>query len=120
MLSIFPSLFMLQGFGPFFLRLTIGLIFILWGRSKFKQGSKSMRQKQIGGLEFVVGILLILGYLTQPAALAAIIILAWRLVGKIKAKAFFTDGVNYYFILLIIAFSLLLMGPGFLAFDYPL
>jgi hypothetical protein len=118
MLSIFPSLLMLEGLAPFFLRLTLGIILILWAKSRFKQ--ESMRDKQIGGIEFIIAVFLIVGYATQLAALAALLLLGIRLVYKIKEKAFFTNGVNYYFILFIIALSLLLTGPGFFAFDLPI
>ncbi len=119
MLSIFPTLLMLDGFAPLLLRLTLGIVFMLWARDKVRQKS-SLKNKQIGVIEIIIGILLIIGYITQIAALAAVILLGIRLIQKIKDKAFFTDGVNYYFILFMIALSLLLTGPGFIAFDLPL
>jgi uncharacterized membrane protein YphA (DoxX/SURF4 family) len=117
MLSLFPSLLALEGFAPFLLRLTLSAVFLVWAAQKRKGGS---RDKQIAVLDLIVGILLIIGYLTQLAALVASIMLAVGLVKKIKNKKFLTDGVNYYLILLIIAITLLLTGPGFIAFDLPL
>ena len=120
MLSIFPTLLMLQGFAPLLLRLTLGIIFLMWGKKSFKQNNPNMRAKQIGAIELVLGIFLIIGYLTQLAALGSVILLGILLVQKIRSKAFFTDGVNYYFILFIIAIVILISGSGFIAFDLPL
>ena len=52
------------------------------------------------------------------SALSVIIVV--KLSKKVKDRAFLTDGVNYYIILLVLAISLLFSGPGFLAFDLPL
>lgn len=129
MLSIFPSLLMLQQFSPLLLRLTLGIIFILWGYREWKKrgsgnGGSSVIGK--GGVviysmcEMLLGLLLVIGLFTQFAALVSAIIFIRKLVGKIANKAFFTDGVNYYFILLIISICLLISGPGLFAFDLPL
>lgn len=119
MLSIFPNLFFLEGFAPLFLRLTLGAVFILWAYGAFKK-SGSYFKPLIAILEGVIGIFLVLGFLTQIAALVSAILLAVRLGHKIKQKAFFTDGINYYFILFIISVCLILTGPGFFAADLPL
>ncbi len=118
MLSIFPTLLAFEGFAPVLLRLTLGAVFIVWAQQKRKSGNA--RNKQVAAIDLVVGVLLIVGYLTQVAALAAMIMLGIGIFPKIQKKAFLTDGVNYYLILFIIALTLLLTGPGFLAFDLPL
>lgn len=120
MLSIFPSLLYFQSLTPLLLRLTLGIVFVMWAREKFKQSNKNTREKQIGGVELVIGVFLIIGYLTQLAALASVILLGVRLTRKIKEKKFFTDGVNYYFILFMIAVCILISGSGVIAFDLPL
>ena len=123
MLSIFPSLLILGGFAPPLLRLTLGTIFLFWSYKAFsqkKQGARDSSTTILSILEGLAGILLILGLFTQLAALVCIIILGSRLLKKIQEKAFFTDGVNYYFILFIIAVSILLTGPGFIGLDHPL
>ena len=119
MLSIFPSLLAFEGFAPLLLRLVLGAIFIFWayGKLKKRDGSKEIA---LGGLEAIIGISLVLGFLTQISALIAAIIFLIRIVQKIGSKAFLTDGINYYFILFIISVCLLFTGAGFIAFDLPL
>ncbi len=119
MLSIFPTLLTYQLFAPFLIRITLGAIFIYWGWTTFRK-PVSTREKAVSIIEAVVGILFVIGFWTQIAALAAIIDLIIRLAGKVKAKAFLTNGVNYYLVLLVLAVSLLVSGAGFLAFDLPL
>lgn len=119
MFSLFPNLLALEGFAPFLLRLTIGAVFALWAYGKLKKRASS-QDTGLGVVEAIIALGLILGSYTQLAALAAAVILGARLVQKIQKKAFLTDGINYYLILFIISVTLLLTGPGFLAFDLPL
>ena len=119
MLSIFPDALAFQGFAPMLLRLVLGAVMFFWGYTKLRQkGNK--KEVAFGAIDGVVGIFLIVGILTQVASLIAVIILGGRLWKKIEQKAFLTDGVNYYLILLVIALSLILTGPGYFAFDLPL
>src|SRR3989344_6109374 len=127
MLSLFPSLLAFQEVSPFLLRLTLGIIFIFWAYEKLKgkntkQNSNNNDKNTInnifsGILEVIIGILFIVGLFIQFASLIAIIVFLLRIIVKIKEKSFMTDGVNYYFILLIISLSLLVTGPGLFAFD---
>jgi uncharacterized membrane protein YphA (DoxX/SURF4 family) len=119
MLSLFPSLLSFDPLAPFLLRLTLAAILIHWayGHIKYKKQAGAVA---IGLIEGVIGILFVIGLFTQLAALVAIVLLPIKLIQKIKAGALFTDGVNYYFIVLIIAVSLLFMGPGAYSFDLPL
>ncbi len=123
MFSIFPPLLSYQLFAPLLLRVTLGIIFIIWSRDKFKKRITKIglnKETSIATLEGIIGIFLIVGFLTQVVALASAIILGKRLFSKIRSKAFFTDGVNYYFILFIISICLIFTGAGFIAFDLPL
>jgi uncharacterized membrane protein YphA (DoxX/SURF4 family) len=79
-----------------------------------------MDQKAIGIIEGVAGILLVIGLWTQVAALVVFVDLVIRLVERIMKKAFLTDGVNYYLVLLVMAISLMVTGAGWIAFDLPL
>ncbi len=117
MFSFFPPLLAFSGFAALLLRVTLGVIFFLWGREKYRSvdGNKSYAI-----LEMLIGILLAIGYMTQFAAFIALLILGKRLIGKIKHKALFTNGINYYFILFIISLSLIFTGAGYIAFDLPL
>lgn len=119
MLSLFPSLFTYELVAPLLLRLTLGAILIFWSYGKLKE-RRSVRANTISIIEGIAGILLVIGLFTQLAALAAAIILIVYLFKKFKAKSLFTDGVNYYFVLLIISLSVLVLGPGIFAFDLPL
>lgn len=119
MLSIFPSLLSFEPLAPFVLRVLLGIILVYWSYGRIKNHA-SWQKASLGFIEGIVGILLIAGFLTQLAALVAAIIFLVKVIRKIMAMAFLTDGVNYYFILLIISLSLLISGPGALSFDLPL
>lgn len=123
MLSIFPSLLSWQLLSPLIIRLTLASVFIFWSYrsiSKYKKEVQSTNQKVIRLIESVCGLLLIVGLWTQLVTLIIIIDLVIRLYKKYTDKALFTDGINYYLILLVLAISLLLTGPGLIAFDLAL
>ena len=119
-LSLFPSLLSFGLFGPILLRLTLGVVIFFWGYKGVKSAATNPQKIAFAVLDIVVGALLVVGLFTQLGALIAAVILAVKLVNKARAKALFTDGVNYYFILFIIAVSLVFTGAGFFAFDLPL
>lgn len=119
MLSAFPSLLSWSQVSPLILRVALGIILLYWTYKTFKQ-SGSMNTKIVSAFEGVAGILLILGLWTQIAALFVIIEMLVHLGNKIRSRAFLTDGVNYYLLILVIAVSLIVTGPGLLAFDLPL
>lgn len=119
MFSIFPPLLSFSGLSPLLLRLTLGLVMLFWAFNKFK-AHKTGGITAVSIIEALVGISLFVGFMTQVAAFISAIILGIRLVKKIRNRAFFTDGVNYYFILFVIAISLIFTGAGFIAFDLPL
>ena len=113
-LSLFPYLLSFQLAAPLLLRLTLGIILGHWAYKHFRTN------RTCAIIEGIVAILFIIGLYTQLAALVTAIAFIVFMVKKVKAKAFFTDGINYYFILFIIALSLLVTGPGLFAFDMPL
>lgn len=133
MLSIFPQLLDFQFFGPLFLRLILGVVFVVHGYPKlFKSfGSTANFFESIGvrpgkfwalvvGLtEFVGGIFLVAGFLVQLVALAAVIDMAVA-IWKVKWKQGLVNGYEFELTLLIIALSLLVLGPGAFAIDLPL
>lgn len=134
MLSIFPSLFNFSFFAPTILRLATALVFISVGYQKTftkkiewvahfeSAGIKSAEQiiLVVGILELVAGGLLLLGIFTQPAALLLAIISLAYIILKIKKPTALPNKVSFYLLLLAINLSLLLTGPGALAFDWPL
>ncbi len=133
MLSIFPQLLDLQFFGPLFLRLILGAIFIVHGYPKlFKNFAGTVQFFEsigirpakfwvvaVGLTEFVGGIFLIAGFLVQLVALAAIVDMAVA-IWKVGRKRGFVGGYEFELSLLVIALSLLVLGPGAYAIDFPL
>jgi uncharacterized membrane protein YphA (DoxX/SURF4 family) len=119
MYSVFPHLLPLADLTPFLLRILLGIIFLEWSYRKFKNKA-STKNTTIAISEGTIGIFFFIGFLTQLAALIAVALLGTKLISKIRAKAFLTDGVNYYLILFIISLCLLFSGAGFMAFDLPL
>ncbi len=105
MLSLWPNLFAFQLVAPLLLRLALG-------GSLFALYFSSWRNAR-GIVGLLVGIFIFIGLFTQPAALAASLLLleeGWS--NRHSRLAIFP--------LLTIALSLLVLGPGFLAFDWPL
>ncbi len=115
--SLFFQLLAWNQLSPFLIRLALGAVLLHWSYRALKARGGSGRAKTVGALEGIVGILLVIGLWTQAAALVAAIDLLVRIGERISKKAFLTDGVNYYLILLILALSLLVTGPGFFARD---
>ena len=120
MLSVFPYFLTYSAIGTFLIRIILGLVLLHWTYVAWKKSSKTAGTKGLSLIEGIVGLLLIIGLWTQVAALIAIVDLIIRVGHKISKKAFLTDGVNYYLILLVLAISLFFTGAGFWAFDYPL
>jgi uncharacterized membrane protein YphA (DoxX/SURF4 family) len=119
MLSIFPTLLAYENIAPFLLRLTLGVIFIYWSYGKLKTRTNS-KEVFWGSLELGIGVLFIVGFLTQLVASISALMLVFHLIEKIKQKALFSNGINYYFILFVISLSILITGAGSFAFDLPL
>ncbi|MDE1975494.1 MAG: hypothetical protein KGI49_03235 [Patescibacteria group bacterium] len=119
-LSLFPSLFTWELASPFLIRLVLAAVLLHWAYRELRNPVATIHAKGLCIIEGIAGILLLIGLYAQGAALVAAIDLLVRLMGRVAKKSFLTDGVNYYLILLILAVSLMLTGPGFLAFDLPL
>ncbi|MEI6396578.1 MAG: hypothetical protein WCO48_00675 [Candidatus Taylorbacteria bacterium] len=117
MLSLFPTLLSWSQVSPLILRIILGAVFLHWAYKALKHRPISNNKKIVALIEFLTGALLILGLWTQAAAIAAGINLIIRLAERMQKKAFLTDGVNYYLILLVLALSLLITGPGIWAKD---
>lgn len=120
MLSVFPYLLSFQSLSPFIIRLTLGGVFLYWSFKTFSKKRLDAQTKAIGLIESLASLLLVVGLWTQIASFIIIVDLVSRLYFKFKNKQLFSDGVNYYFILLVLAISLLFSGAGFLAFDLAL
>lgn len=133
MLSLFPQLLDFQFYGPLFLRLALGAIFLVHGWQKLS-GDKSGFAGYLESLkfrpgkfwvwlvtlvEFLGGIALIFGLFTQLAAfiLAAefLVILFW-----FKRGEKFAGGWEFDFLIFMSLLALIVLGPGAWALDLPL
>jgi hypothetical protein len=119
MLSIFPPLLAFSGFSALLLRLMLGVVLVLWSQKEYKK-SGIERSVCASVIQGILGVFLIIGFLTQVSAFFTSIFLGFKLFKKIQAKAFLTDGLNYYLILFIISVSLIFTGAGYIALDLPL
>src|SRR3954471_21517064 len=118
MLSLFPVLLSYQQLSPFLIRLVLAGIMIYWSYSGIRHNTGSKRILDAG--QGIVGIFILIGLWTQAAAGLAALGFLVCIVGKIRDRKFLTDGVNYMLLLLIMAISLMLTGPGWWAYDMPL
>lgn len=137
MLNVFPDLLFLQLISPFLIRVTVGIMLFWIGysyifkdretvisqvSSKFpKLGSFSV---WFGGIfEMITGIFLIVGFLTQIAAIAGVLIA----IDALSAKFLYKDldktikySKMFYILIFITSLSLLFSGAGAFAIDLPL
>lgn len=137
MLNTFPNLLFLGLLSPFLIRITVGVVFIWIGYSylfkdreivleqlkkRWPKGASSFMY--FGGIfEIITGIFLFVGFLTQIASIAGILIALDALFVKIFYKDL--DLVTkynklFYILLFITSLSLLFSGAGAFAFDLPL
>jgi uncharacterized membrane protein YphA (DoxX/SURF4 family) len=133
MLSLFPEFFTYQQIAPFLLRLVLAAIFLGSGYSKlFKTfsettrvfNSKGIRPAKfwtglVGSVEFASGIMFILGFLTQLAAILTAAIMAIAIL-KVKRKEKFLGGYDFELLILVCSLALILLGPGIFSIDTPL
>lgn len=114
-LSIFPRLLDWQFYGPTLLRLALGAIVLAHGWQKLS-GDKT---QLAGWVEFLGGILLVIGLWTQLAALILaiefLVIIFWIQRGKP-----FIGGREFDFLILFTLLSILVLGPGAWSIDLPL
>ena len=135
MLSVFPDLLFLDPLAPFFLRVTVGIIFLLMGynhltRERREGLASDLRLKwgatgtffiwYLGIFEVITGLFLIIGFLTQIAAIVGGVITLKLLYGRKKYPKIAPQGSSFYIILFVICLSLLLTGAGAFAIDLPL
>lgn len=134
MLNPFPDLLNFSFFAPFILRVVVGLVFfdlgVLLFRSEKERWSISLATlkipnpklalKILGSLEIALGIMLIIGYYTQLAALVLAIIAFIATYIEYKDPTVLKRNLVFYMLLLAILLSLLLTGAGAFAIDLPL
>lgn len=114
MLSLFPELLFLSPFAAFFIRLSLAAVFALSAYRRL-QGASSLI-KTFGAIDAIIALMLLVGFYTQIAAIAAFVCLAYWLI-KPDVRPFPTSAIV---LALVMALTLLLTGPGPFAFDLPL
>src|SRR3989344_4999136 len=134
MLNPFPDLLMYSLFGPFILRVVIGLIFLDLGFLKFRsEKERWLASFETLGLhpadlflplyallQIVGGLLLLAGLWTQVAALVFAIFSGIELYIEWQAREILKRDIVFYVLILAISMSLLLTGAGAYAIDIPL
>ena len=134
MVTLFPQLLDWGFFGPTLLRVAAGvfLLSLAWRHLHNNRAAAlaaltsrlgtlaSFGVWYMGLLELLAGASLLVGFLTQLGALAAIIVSLQMLYLRRYAPEHFSHHNAVYLFLIAIALSLLVLGPGALAFDLPL
>ena len=133
MLNVFQSLLTFQLAAPFILRVTIGLIFLKFGyqtlknrreKAEFVEGlglkPGSLFVWILGILEIIAGGFLLIGFLTQTAALFAALTSLTAMILKKKHASSTKCSGGFLILIILISISLLFTGAGFLAIDLPL
>lgn len=134
MLNPFPDLLIYSMLAPFILRVVLGFIFVDLGLLIFK-GEKGrwlaslealkipnpqLTVKIIGGVEFLGGLLLLVGFYTQVVVLVLAVLTFAETYIEYKEPAILKRNLVFYVLLLAILLSLLLSGAGAFAVDLPL
>jgi uncharacterized membrane protein YphA (DoxX/SURF4 family) len=134
MLNPFPELLMYSFFGPFILRVLLGLIFLDLGVLKLRgEKERWLTSFETLGLhpadlfvplyallQITGGLLLLIGLWTQVAALAFAIFTGIELYIEWKARDILKRDMVFYLLIFVISLSLLLTGAGAYAIDIPL
>ena len=133
-LNVFPNLLTYSELAPFILRLVVGIIFLELGylklgkeKSAWDMFFQTIHFKPsyvfvalLAIVEIVSGAFLVVGYLTQIAALVMAIILFAEAYVELRDGTLLKRDIVFYTLLLVICVSLLLTGAGAFAFDLPL
>ncbi len=108
--------------GPLIIRVVLGVTLAYFGYRKMidRGESSGSNSRTYGAVEMVVAVFLVIGLYTEIAALLNVVILSIKLVLKAKEDKLFSDGVNYYILLLAMATSLIFTGGGMWALDMML
>lgn len=134
MLSIFPGLLPYGLLSATIIRITIGLVILIFGIltlfSKREKISKKLMSRgyplanfipwPVGIVQCITGGFLIIGFLTQVAAIVvAYLFIDLMLIDK-GGEKIFKQGNLFYIVMILISLSLLFSGAGAFAVDLPL
>ncbi len=132
MLSIFPQLFFLTPLAIALLRVAAGVVFLCaaWmlvkGRAELSQitfiviGSGSWIPLLAAAVNLGLGVLLVVGFYTQAAAIVGALLSLKALVWHRRYPRFFPLGGTAYALIAVISLALIATGAGAFAFDLPL
>ena len=134
MLNTFPELLTFSFFVPTILRIVAGLIFAYFGWLKLGRDkqSKIIFFETIGFkpavfwlwliavIEIVVGVMIVIGFLTQISAIIASIIMLTSIIIKLWKPNSLPNSTEFYIIFFVVFLSLIFTGAGGFAFDLPL
>ncbi|MEN9561465.1 MAG: hypothetical protein RIQ56_738 [Candidatus Parcubacteria bacterium] len=111
MLSLFPFALSFAVFAPLLLRIALAATLLIASQEHF---AGNMYKRGLAIIEFAASIFLILGLWTQPAAGVSVLIIASWLFGNSPYPK------STVLLAMVIACSLIILGPGKIAFDLPL
>ena len=114
-LAVFPRLLDFGFIAPLILRLVVAIFILSLARERYKKPNVWFTI-----LATIFGILLVVGLYTQITAVVAIILIKFDFWNLKKVGGMSRDKIMLYTTMSIILLSLLVTGPGFLAFDLPL
>ena len=134
MLNTFPQLLAYGLLAPVLLRTALGLFFILSGyeklslhREHFVSVFHTLRFPfplvwvwGIGIIEFIGGLLFLIGLFTQITAILLSLILVLEIFIKLRNPTLIKKGFWFCFLSLAVTISLVFSGAGFFSLDLPL
>lgn len=134
MLNIFPDLLTYGLVSATLLRVIVGFVLIRFGFSTLLKNKRLAMEKLVenkypspglmvwvlGILKIITGAFLIMGLLTQGAALVAAYIFVNLLIIDDTDDRIFGQTPLFYLVMIVISISLLFSGAGFFAIDLPL
>ncbi len=109
--SLFPALLTFSFFAPLLLRIGVAAVFFGIAQSSWK--ARKLEGSAVG----VLGILFLVGAFTQAAAVASLLYLGWSLMRENGPNTLKPKTIVLFLTLALL--SLLLTGPGAIAFDKP-
>lgn len=130
----FPDFLVYSLLAPFFIRIVVGFVFINLGALSFRNEKRSweislktlnipspqIAVKILGAIELASGIMLVLGFYTQIAALVLALLTFAECYVEYKDSAIIKRNFVFYLLVLSILLSLLFSGAGAFAIDLPL
>jgi uncharacterized membrane protein YphA (DoxX/SURF4 family) len=117
MLSVFPELLNYSHVAPFILRIALAIILLRIVHLNLKEPGKCPKVCLV--IKTISAGLLLAGFLTQAASLLTVFVIIAGVV-RLKIKKEPVPEKKLKFLILVIALSLIFLGPGMFSFDLPL